>query len=464
MTFDHGLLDGAPALTQFRLEPIESGIAHLIFDAPGRSMNVYARDAISDVNSITDWLPGSGLRGLLISSGKDSAFCAGANLEEMAQAYQQLLSLPAAERPDEANRFHGRVGRGFRRLEKTGVPVAVALRGLALGAGCEFAMAAHYRVMADTPKAALGLPESLVGLYPGGGGTQRMPRLAGLERSLPILFEGDRLGAREAVQLGAAHEIVLEGREIDAALAWLKSAPEAVQPWDQPGYRFMSQAEVDAALKPVRDRLMSETRGLIPSVTATLECLERGLALPMDDAVEVEIDVLGAFIVRPEPRDMVRTQFLGKQVYRKMEKTGALPRALDALKADVSAAYAAVAAQIGTALAEEAWREALFGNALPARNTGNALKADASTLPDVPAIAPTEHWIEAPENAWQSAAARLVASAVVAAAPYRDAFEADVRKMADYAIQSQIGFPIYLGGPFALLESVGSAGIRRMLG
>ncbi|MGE0231443.1 MAG: enoyl-CoA hydratase-related protein [Flavobacteriaceae bacterium] len=464
MSFDHGLLDSAPVLSQFRLEMIDSGIAHMIFDAPGRSMNVYAKEAISDVNSMTDWLPGSGLRGLLVSSGKDSAFCAGANLEEMAAAYRALIALPEADRPAEVRRFHGRVGRGFRALEKTGVPIAVAIRGLALGAGCEFAMAGHYRVMADVPRSALGLPESLVGLYPGGGGTQRMPRLVGLERSLPILFDGDRLQAREAVATGAAHEVVPEGKEIEAALAWLKSGPEAIQPWDRPGYQFMTQAEVDAALKPVRDRLLDETHGLIPSVTATLECLERGLAQDMEEAVLTEIDVLGTFIARPEPRDMVRTQFLGKQVYRKREKAGALPPALDALKADVASAYAAMANSLGRDRAETAWREALFGHNLPARQAGGAAKADLSVLPEIPAIAPTGHWIENPQNDWQAAAARLVASAALAAAVYRDAFDADGQKMADYAVQSEIGFPIYLGGPFALLDSVGSAGVRRMLG
>lgn len=461
MTFDKSLLDSAPALTEFRLEMIDSGIAHLIFDAPTRSMNVYAKDAIRDVNAIADWLPGSGLRGLLVSSGKDSAFCAGANLEEMAAAYKALIALPEDERPDEVRRFHGRVGRGFRSLEKTGVPIAVAIRGLALGAGCEFAMAAHYRVMADNPRSALGLPESLVGLYPGGGGTQRMPRLVGLQRSLPILFEGDRLQAREAVETGAAHEVVTEGNEIEAALRWLRDRPDPVQPWDRPGYRFMTQAEVDAALKPVRERLLEETRGLIPSVTATLECLERGLAQDMEQAVLTEIDVLGTFITRPEPRDMVRTQFLGKQVYRKRERAGTLPAALADLKSDVAAAYAAAAGAMGRARAETAWAEALFGNALPDGPSGPAQAPDA--LPDVPAIAPTGHWIENPQNDWQKATAKLLASAALAAAPYRAKLDPDEQKMADYAVQSEIGFPIYLGGPFALLDSVGSAGIRRML-
>ena len=105
--------------------------------------------------------------------------------------------------------------------------------------------------------------------------------------------------------------------------------------------------------------------------------------------------------------------------------------------------------------------EALFGNALPDGPSGPAPAPDA--LPDVPAIAPTGHWIENSQNDWQKATAKLLANAVLAAAPYRAKLDPDEQKMADYAVQSEIGFPIYLGGPFALLDSVGSAGIRRML-
>ena len=96
------------------------------------------------------------------------------------------------------------IGRAFRKLETAGIPVAFAINGLALGGGCEFALAGHARFLADTPSTALGLPESLVGLLPGGGGTQRMPRLIGLEASLPILFDGARLSPYEAVAAGAA--------------------------------------------------------------------------------------------------------------------------------------------------------------------------------------------------------------------------------------------------------------------
>ena len=83
-------------------------------------------------------------------------------------------------------------GEKARRLETAGKPIAVAVAGLALGGGCEFALAAHHRVIADHPQATFGLPESLVGLLPGGGGTQRLPRLLGIEAALPVLLDGAR--------------------------------------------------------------------------------------------------------------------------------------------------------------------------------------------------------------------------------------------------------------------------------
>src|SRR5207245_71387 len=87
-----------------------------------------------------------------------------------------------------------RLSQGLRKLETAGKPVAVAIAGLALGGGCEFGLAAHYRVVTDHPQSMFGLPESLVGLLPGGGGTQRLPRLIGLEAALPVLLEGARIG------------------------------------------------------------------------------------------------------------------------------------------------------------------------------------------------------------------------------------------------------------------------------
>ena len=163
-------MPGAPELKQFRTERSPNGVLHLVFDMPGRSMNVFSNAAIEELGRFADWLPQSDVAGVVIRSGKASAFCAGADLAELETAYDMIMAAPAAERDRVAFDHFFRLSHGLRKLETAGKPVAVAIAGLALGGGAEFALAAHYRVITDQPQSTFGLPESLVGLLPGGGG------------------------------------------------------------------------------------------------------------------------------------------------------------------------------------------------------------------------------------------------------------------------------------------------------
>ncbi|WP_428249556.1 enoyl-CoA hydratase-related protein [Ferrovibrio sp.] len=449
-----------PTLKEFRLETIADGIGHLIFDMPGRSMNVFSNAAIHESEAIADWLPSSGLSGLLISSGKTTAFCAGADLGELAEAYAMIVAAPEQQRSQVAREHFAPIGRAFRKLETAGVPIAVAIHGLALGGGCEFAMAGHYRVMTNNANTALGLPESLVGLFPGAGGTQRMPRLVGIDAAWPILLDGARLSAAQAVQAGAADLVVPVGEEIKAALAWLQSAPEPVQPWDRLNWRQPDAAEIQRKVTALRATRMADTRGHYPAITAILDCVEHGLLAVMDQAVSIEIDIFAELIKRPEPRDMIRTLFLGKQTYAKQQKTGTLPPAFAPLFKDVADALAAVAAAAGREQAEQHRIAAGFTRPLPQHGSATALPQAA--LPEVKGIAATGLWVEAPTTDWQRTGARLLAAAAIAAAPYRTGLSLADQQAADFAIVSDLGFPAYLGGPFALLDSVGSAGITKM--
>jgi 3-hydroxyacyl-CoA dehydrogenase / enoyl-CoA hydratase / 3-hydroxybutyryl-CoA epimerase len=178
-------MPGAPELKQFRIEPGGNGVVHLVFDMPGRSMNVFSNAAIQELGIFVDWLAQSDVAGVVIRSGKSSAFCAGADLAELETAYDMVMAAPPPERPRIAFDHFFRLSQALRKLETTGKPLAVAIAGLALGGGAEFALAAHHRVITDHPQSTFGLPESLVGLLPGGGGTQRLPRLIGIEAGLP---------------------------------------------------------------------------------------------------------------------------------------------------------------------------------------------------------------------------------------------------------------------------------------
>lgn len=378
-----------PALEQFRLEFQDNGLVHLVFDAPERTMNVFSNAAIHELDAFSAWLGTSDVRGVLIRSGKDTAFCAGADLTELGVAYDMIIAAPERDRFTIAFDHFFPLSAALRALETAGKPVAAAIAGLALGGGCELALAAHYRVLVDSERAAMGLPESLVGLLPGAGGTQRLPRLIGLDQALPILLEGARLAGKAALDAGLVDAVVAPGEEIAAAERWLLAADAPRQPWDSADWPAPRPAAVSASIDPVRARVMAETGGLYPAPIAILDCVEYGLPQCFDGAIRSEMAIFAHLIQRPEPRNMIQTLFLGKTDYERNARKESLPGFIT----DV-----------------------------------------------VEALRPLG-------KNWSDPAVRNGANALVR--PWFDALSESDQRMADYAVVSQLGYPAYLGGPFS---------------
>jgi 3-hydroxyacyl-CoA dehydrogenase/enoyl-CoA hydratase/3-hydroxybutyryl-CoA epimerase len=233
------------------------------------------------------------------------------------------MAAPAADRFDLAYNHFFRLSHAIRRLETAGTPVAAAIAGVALGGGCELALGCHYRVLSSSPRAFMGLPESGVGLLPGAGGTQRMPRLVGLDLGLAVLLEGRNLQEDEALRAGLVHEVVEEGEDIAAAERWLLSSDaHAVQPWDSEGHRPTPHAEVEPSLSRHRQQELLRMLGHEPAPLAILDCVEYGIIQPIEGAIRAEMSVFAHLIQRKEPRNMIRTMFLGKQAYEKARRSG----------------------------------------------------------------------------------------------------------------------------------------------
>jgi 3-hydroxyacyl-CoA dehydrogenase / enoyl-CoA hydratase / 3-hydroxybutyryl-CoA epimerase len=300
----------SPALTQFRLEFQDNGIVHLVFDCPGRTMNVFSNAAIHELGAFAAWLPDADVKGVLIRSGKDNAFCAGADLSELGTAYDMIMEAPPRNRFTLAFDHFFPLSKAIRALETAGKPVAAAIAGLALGGGCELALGAHYRVLVDDPKVAMGLPESLVGLLPGAGGTQRLPRLIGPGAALPILLDAARLGGQSALDAGLVHALAKPGEEIALAEAWLLSGAKAEQLWDADDW--CSPPSTDAL---AGRRAASDPHN--PALAAILDCVAFGLPQCFDGAIRSEMSIFAHLIQRPEPRNMIQTLFLGKTDYDK---------------------------------------------------------------------------------------------------------------------------------------------------
>src|SRR5690606_8706295 len=190
-----------------RVEIDADGVALLTVDVPGQSMNVITPEFMDELDAAIDRIKADeAIKDAVITSGKDTAFLAGADLKwiggivESARAKGEMT---AREVFDATFRLSGL----FRKLETCGKPVAAAINGLALGGGLELALSCHYRVVADNPKALLGLPEVLVGMLPGAGGTQRMPRLMGIQSSLMYMLQGKTMKPAEAKGLNVVHDV-----------------------------------------------------------------------------------------------------------------------------------------------------------------------------------------------------------------------------------------------------------------
>lgn len=330
------MTEAIPQLTQFRVERQANGLVHLVFDCPGKTMNVFSNKAIKELGTFAEWLHRSEVKGVVVRSGKDTAFCAGADLTELGVAYDMIVAAPKADRFDIAFNHFFPLSHAIRRLETAGKPVAVAIHGVALGGGCELALGGHYRVATESPRTMLGLPECAVGLLPGAGGTQRMPRLVGLELGLEVLLLGRNLQGQEAVDAGLVDEIVPEGQEVAAAEAWLLSdAAHAVQPWDRADAAPLDHAALAGPVQAHRERELAEMLGHIPAPLAILDCVELGQMQPIDGGIRTETSIFAFLIQRPEARNMIRTMFLGKQAYDKAKKANALPQSVEDAAAGV---------------------------------------------------------------------------------------------------------------------------------
>jgi len=299
-------------MENFKIDVDADGIALITFDVPGRSMNTLTSGVMAE---IPQWIErvksDDAIKGAVLTSGKASGFCAGADLGDMAGGMLAGGSLQEAW--DAGWKLNG----ALRALETCGKPVAAAINGLALGGGLELTLACHYRVVADDSKIQLGLPEIKVGLFPGGGGTQRLTRLIGVQAAMTAMSAGSSWRPNDARGAGVVHEVVAKGTEVDAAKAWIKGGGKAVQPWDdkgfkQPGGGPYHPAGIQSFLVG-NAMLRKQSYGNYPAVLNLMKAVYEGIQVPMDAALRIETRYFIKTLMTPQAQAMIRSLFLSKQ-------------------------------------------------------------------------------------------------------------------------------------------------------
>ena len=347
----------------FTTDTDADGIATITWDLPGKSMNVLTEEGIAELDAALDAaLADPAVRGIVITSAKPD-FAGGMDLALLATMKERAGDTPARGLFDGIVAVH----RLLRKIERAGMdpktlkgakPVACALPGLSAGIGTEIALACHRRFIADSPRARIGLPEILIGIFPGAGGTTRLVRMMGPMAAAPLLLEGKMLAPAEAKAAGLVDEVVPPDALLAAAKAWVKAADpgELAKPWDRKGYKLPGGAPYSPAgfmtFVGAAAMVHGKTQGAYPAAQAMLSAIYEGALVDFDAALRIEARWFTRTLMNPSSSAMIRTLFLSKQALEKGAVRPALPDAsvkkLGVLGAGMmGAGIATVAAQAG---------------------------------------------------------------------------------------------------------------------
>ncbi|WP_260851607.1 enoyl-CoA hydratase-related protein [Denitromonas ohlonensis] len=292
----------------------EDGVLLATIDMPGRSMNVFSFELMDSIDWLITHANGDDrIKAVVINSAK-KAFIAGADLVMVRMFTERAQTDSHADLVG----LCGRLGRIFRRLEKSRKPFVAAVDGLALGGGLELCLACHARVASDRKGVLLGLPEIKLGLLPGAGGTQRLPRVVGARLGLDMLLIGNPVTADVALECGLVDAVVPSAELLNAARAKALSLGSTVKSWDQPDACFHSgELRLGEAGAHVRVAdvlgLSDEQINHYPAYRAIMDCVIDGWGRPLDAGLDKEMDIFVRLIQNPVAGNMIRGLFIDRQ-------------------------------------------------------------------------------------------------------------------------------------------------------
>ncbi|WP_299938694.1 3-hydroxyacyl-CoA dehydrogenase NAD-binding domain-containing protein [uncultured Pelagimonas sp.] len=313
-------------MTDFTMEKGADGVAVITWDVKDKSMNVLSLEALEALSTqVDDALADDAVKGIVITSGKDS-FAGGMDLNVIAKMKEMAGDNPAQGLFDGIMHMH----EVLRKIERAGMdpktnkggkPIAAALPGTALGIGLEIPLSTHRIFAADNPKAKIGLPEVMVGIFPGAGGTTRLARKLGAMGASPFLLEGKLSEPKKAKAAGLIDEVVED--PLASAKEWVLNAKDAdiLKPWDAKGYKMPGGAPYHPAgfmtFVGASAMVNGKTQGVYPAAKAMLSAVYEGAMVPFDTALKIEARWFVNVLMNPSSGNMIRSLFINKEALDK---------------------------------------------------------------------------------------------------------------------------------------------------
>ena len=330
---------------------IDNGVAVVTFDLPGEPVNKFSKVVVADFVTVFDQLErDTAVTGAVLISGKPDTFIAGADIDE----FLQFTS------PADATRESAEGHRLMDRLEHGRVPWVAAIHGACLGGGLEASLACAYRIVSDSPRTVLALPEVQLGLIPGAGGTQRLPRTVGLQVALDMILTGKNVRAKKALQTGLADEMVhpsilrdvamRRARELGAG----KIARHRPHRADAKGALLESNPVGRAVVfRQAREMTMKKSRGHYPALLAALDAVAAGFHGTSAEGFATEARLFGEMAFTAVSRQLIFLFYATTALKKDLGVSGAAPPPLPVTKLGIlgpgfmGAGIAAVSAMQG---------------------------------------------------------------------------------------------------------------------
>ncbi len=320
-------------MTDFTMTTDDDGVATITWDVASKSMNVMSTEAFMALSGLVDQaLADAAVKGIILTSGKKD-FAGGMDLNVIARmrAGGAQAIFDGVMQMHQVLRKIERAGMDPKTL-KGGKPIVAALPGTALGIGLELPLSCHRIIAADNPRAKIGLPEIMVGIFPGAGGTTRLSRKLGAMMAAPFLLEGKLVDPKAAKSAGLIDEVVAPEALLARAKEWVLAATDAdlVKPWDAKGYKMPGGAPYHPAgfmtFVGASAMVHGKTMGVYPAAKALLAAVYEGALVPFDTALKIEARHFTSVLLNPSSSAMIRSLFINKEA---LEKGANRPKAPD---------------------------------------------------------------------------------------------------------------------------------------